>query len=158
MTDTEMIPEVPIVETPQVEEPKKENVFTGAVGAFIGAAIGGAAIVLLSQMGFVASISGFVLAVCTLKGYELLGGKRSAVGIVLSIILMLLTPYVADRISWALVIMEEFDVGFADAFAAVHNVIAMAEMTGDYFKELAMLYGFTALGAFGTLRDTIKKK
>ena len=56
---------------------KKENVITGIVGALIGAAIGGASIVLLTQLGFIASISGLILAVCTLKGYELLGGKLS---------------------------------------------------------------------------------
>lgn len=141
---------------------KPENVFTGIVGALIGAALGAGAIILLSQLGFVASISGFILAVCTLKGYELLGNRLSVKGIIICIVLMLVTPYLADRLDWAIVIMQAYTdegVTLGQAFAVVPMFLedGAIEMT-DYIKSLAMVYGFTALGAFSTVASALKKK
>lgn len=140
---------------------KRENVVTGVVGALIGALIGAGSIILLSQLGYVASISGLILAVCTLKGYELLGGKLSGKGIAICVILMLLTPYVADRIDWAIMLVQEFaDYGitFGEAFALIPELLADGSIEmGMYIKNLLMIYGFALLGAFSTLRTTLKK-
>ena len=140
---------------------KRENVICGIVGAFLGALIGGASIILIGMLGYIASVSGLILAVCTLKGYELLGGKLSGKGIVISILFMLATPYIADRIDWAIVIMQEFadyGVTFAEGFAAVPELLKDGSIEmGEYIKNLLMIYGFCALGAFATLRSTLKK-
>lgn len=156
----------PEVRNPEQEAPapaeKPENVLTGVVGALLGAAIGAGAIILLGQLGYIASISGFILAVCTLKGYELLGGKLSVKGIVISLILLLVTPYIADRLDWAIIIMKEFSsegVTFGQAFAAVPGLIAEgAIVQSEYIKNLLMLYGFTILGAFSTFKGLFPKK
>lgn len=151
-------PEAP--QAPAVPE-KPENVLTGVVGALIGAVLGGAAIILLSQMNLVASISGLILAVCTLKGYELLGGRLSKRGILICCLLMAVTPYIADRMDWAIVICREFaaeGVTFGQAFALVHAVIAEADMFGEYILNLALIYLFAIGGAFGTLKGLFKKK
>lgn len=140
---------------------KRENMVTGIVGALIGALLGAGSIILLSQLGYIASISGLILAVCTLKGYELLGGKLSGKGIAISVVLMLLTPYIADRIDWAIVLMQEFadyGVNFAEAFALIPELLADGSIEmGMYLKNLLMIYGFALLGAFSTLRTTLKK-
>ena len=47
---------------------KKENLALGILGAVIGSLIGGAAIVLIGQLGMISAISGVVLAFCALKG------------------------------------------------------------------------------------------
>lgn len=151
-------PEAPQV--PEIHE-KPENVLTGVVGAIIGALLGAGAIILLSQIGVVASLSGLVLAVCTLKGYELLGGKLSKRGIFICCLLMAVTPYIADRMDWAIVICREFaseGVTFGVAFAAVHDVIAEADMVGQYLWNLLLIYLFVVMGAFGTLKGLFKKK
>lgn len=140
---------------------KPENVVTGTVGAVLGAVLGAGAIILLSQLGYVAAISGLILAVCTLKGYELLGGSRSKRGTIICCVLMAITPYIADRIDWAIVIVREFaseGVTFAQAYSAVHAVIAEAEMVGDYFTNLGLVYLFVVLGAFSTIRGMFNKK
>ncbi len=148
--------------TQRVSEPdqKPENVLAGVIGALIGAALGAGAIILLSQLGYVASISGLILAVCTLKGYELLGGRLTTKGIIISIALMLITPYLADRLDWAIVIMNAYTgVTFGEAFALIPDLIEEGIIEqGEYIKNLLMIYGFAALGAFGTLAKTIKKK
>lgn len=137
---------------------KKENVVTGIVGALIGAAIGGGSIILLSQLGYIASVSGLILAVCTLKGYELLGGGMSVKGIVISILMVLATPYLADRIDWAILVAQEFEVTFGEAFAAIPLLIEDEIIEfGTYIKNLLMIYGFAALGAFTTLKNAFKK-
>ena len=140
---------------------KKENVIAGIVGAFLGALIGGVCIILISMLGYIASVSGLILAVCTLKGYELLAGKRSGKGIVICILFMLATPYIADRIDWAIVIMQEFaeyGVTFAEGFAAVPELLKDGSIAmGEYIKNLLMIYGFCVLGAFATLRNAFRK-
>lgn len=139
-------------------ETKRENIVAGIAGALIGGILGGASIVLLGQLGLVASISGVVLAFCTLKGYELLGGKLSTQGIIACIVIMLIVPYVADRISWALVIMEEFQWAFGDSFMYVHDLVEEYGLQADYWKDLLFVYAFTALGGFTLVKQAFKQK
>ena len=142
---------------PEITE-KQENVLLGLVGALIGGILGGASIVLLDQAGLVAAVSGVILAICTLKGYELLGKKLSTTGIIICIIVMLVTPYVASRVTWALAIAEEFQWEFGDAFKYVHDVVTELELEADYWKNLLYVYAFAALGAFTTVKQAFKKK
>lgn len=138
----------------------KGNVLMGTVGALIGSLLGVASIVLFFQMDMVASLSGLILALCTLKGYELLGGQLSKRGIIICCLIMAITPYIADRLDWAIIIAQTFadeGVTLGAAFAAVHAVIAENDMLGDYFYSLGMVYLFVVLGAFGTLRNRFKK-
>lgn len=143
-----------------VEIPKPENLLGGIVGAVLGAVLGAAAIILLGQLGFIASISGFVLAFCTLKGYELLGGRLSTKGIVICIILMLVTPFLADWVDWTLLFMREFpSLSFGEAFSFVIDFLADGTIElSDYLLNLGMLYLFTILGAFSTVRTAFHKK
>lgn len=149
-----------VAEVSPAEVVKPDNFITGLVGALIGAALGAGSIVLLSQLGFVASVSSLILAVCTMKGYELLGGRLSTRGIIVSILLILVTPYIADRIDWAIVILKEIpELTFAEAFGALPMLLEeeAIEMS-SYVKNLLMIYGFAALGAFGSLKTAVKKK
>lgn len=142
---------------PEITE-KQENVFLGIIGALLGGILGGASIVLLGQVGMVAAISGVVLAFCTLKGYELLGKKLSKQGLLICLVVMLVMPYLADRISWTLVIVEELQLQFGDAFKYVHDVVEEYELQSDYWKDLLLIYGFTALGAFSIVKQAFKQK
>ena len=56
----------------------------GIVGALIGSLIGAVVIVIVGQLGYVAAVSGLVMAICTLKGYEMLGKKLGTPGIIIS--------------------------------------------------------------------------
>lgn len=139
------------------EVKKPENMVSGIVGALIGAAIGGASIVLLSQMDVIASISGIILAVCTMKGYELLGGRLTKKGIVISVLLMLAMPYLADRIDWAIRIMNQAQSeGLAWTFGESFQVIPQMIEAGiieeeTYVANLVQLYLFTGFGVVATL-------
>ena len=144
-----------------VEVKAPENVFLGLIGALIGAILGGASIILLSQMGYIASISGVILAFCTLMGYRLLGKQLSTKGIVICVILMLITPFAADWIDWAIYLMKdypEYGLTLPDACIAMVGLMAEGYMDlAEYFKNLGMIYLFVALGAVGTLKKQIRK-
>ena len=137
---------------------KKENVAMGIFGALIGGLIGGASIVLFGQMGMISALSGVILAFCTLKGYELLGKERSVLGTIICVVIMLAVPYFADRVNWALEIVDELGLAFGDAFKYVHEVVEAFSLEEDYWKDLLFIYGFAALGAFTLVKQPGKKK
>lgn len=134
---------------------KSEFVITGILGAIIGAAIGAAVIILLSRLGFIASISGFILAICTLKGYALLGRRFSMTGFVVCMTLIVITPYLADRLDWAILLKESSpELSLWDAFKMIPDLIKMDIIEKSvYIKNLVMLYLFAAIGAFNTVRS-----
>ena len=144
-----------------VATPQKENMITGIVGALLGAALGAIVIILLGQLGFVASISGWILAVCTFKGYELLGRRLSLKGALICLILILVTPYFADRLNIALMLYKEIgdnSVAISEIYAAIPALIKEGYIIqSEYIKSLLLLYVFAAIGAFGTVRDLFRK-
>ena len=144
-------------ETSAVEKDVKEKVALGFIGALVGSVIGAVCIVLLGQLGYIASICGVVMGFCAIKGYRLLAGKLSVKGIVISIVLMIVMVYLSNWVSYALAVAEVYETGFFTAFINVHYLISEGAITAfDYFKEVGMLYIFTALGAVPTVRDQFK--
>ncbi len=143
------------------EVPAPENFLLGLIGALVGAILGGASIILLSQIGYIASISGFILAICTLKGYELLGKRLSGKGIALCILLMIVTPFLADYIDWAIYLMRdypEYELTIVDACVALAGLMAEGYVDmAEYLKNLGMIYLFVVMGGFYTLKNVLKK-
>lgn len=143
----------------QMENQKKENLVGGIVGALLGSLVGVIAIIILSQLGYVAAISGIIMAVCTLKGYELLGGKITKKGVIASVIVMLVMVYVGDRLDWAIVVSRELGMDFFTSFRAVPILMEEGMIdSGSYAGNLAMIYLFTAIGAVPTILGHLKKK
>lgn len=137
---------------------KRENVISGIVGAFLGSLIGVVVIVLLDQLGYVAALSGIVMGVCTLKGYELLGGKLSKRGVVISVLIMILMVWVGTRAAWALALQKEIytDESFFTVFryfdTAVDSLNAQGvDITSDFMESLFMQYLFSVLGSASTI-------
>ena len=126
-----------------------ENVPAGILGALLGAVLGGASIVLVSQMGLLAAICGVILSICVLKGYELMSGGFSVKGLIVCLILVAVTPYLADRLDWAIIVVEEIpEIPLIDAFRAVPELVEMGSINKDaYIDALVKLYLFVALGA-----------
>ena len=141
--------------------PVRENVGLGILGAIGGALIGGASIILLSRLGFIAAISGFLIAFCTLKGYELLGKQLSRTGVIISIILMVVTPFLSSVVNVILEIHHDIEYlggSLIDAIELLPVMIAEGNLDyGVYFSNLGMLYLFVAIGAFSTIRNAMRK-
>lgn len=148
----------------QKQAQKKENVVGGIVGALLGSLVGVLCIILLSQLGYVAALSGAVMAVGVLKGYELLGGRLTKKGIIISAVIMLAMTYVGDRIDTAILLWR--DGGGADAGYSVFECYRLVpwaisqeviDMTA-YIGNLALLYIFLLLGAVPTVINKVKEK
>ena len=121
---------------------RRENVAAGIVGALFGSLVGAAAIVLVSRLGYVASVTGLVMAVCTLLGYEKLGGKLTKKGVVICSVIMLAMTY------WAILIMQEFDVPFFEAYQSISLLLDYEAIEASvYWGNLALVYVFLLLGA-----------
>ena len=138
-----------------------ENFIAGAVGAFLGSLIGVVCIVIVGQLGYVASISGLVMGVCALKGYEKLGGGLSKKGAVISILLILFMTYLANRLDWAVSLAAAVDVDVFAAFRAMEMLVAEGLIEGGaYWGNLVLLYIFTLVGAvpavIGGLKGDVK--
>lgn len=151
---------------PSVELSKPENVINGIVGAVIGALIGGLCILLLDQKGYVASFSGIVLAFCTLKGYQLLGGKLSKVGVAVSAVLILVMPFAAYLVSMGISFAAEMkkygmDLSWMEAIKLIFKLLETQPEAIDVdvlIESLAQLYLYTALGVVVYLVSSKKKK
>jgi len=119
---------------------QKENVLLGAVGALLGALIGGAVALFIARLGYVAMVAGIVLGICTIKGYEILGRKVSRKG-------MVITVFLVNQIDLAMEVVAKLGVEFAFAFRVVNQLIFSGDFPDNYFYNLAMLAVFTLVGA-----------
>ena len=140
---------------------KKENVVAGVVGALLGSLLGVLSIIILSRLGYVAAISGVIMAVGVLKGYELLGGKLTKKGIVIGVIIMLVMTYVGDRLDWAIVIYNELGdyYSFFDCYRLLPIMLEeeMIEM-GSYIGNLVLIYIFLLIGAVPSIIGSVRDK
>lgn len=136
----------------QERKQKRENIAAGAVGAFLGSLVGVLCIVLIDQLGYVASISGLVMAVGALKGYELLGGRLSRMGAVISCVLILIMTYLAHQLTWAIAVAGVAEAGIFECFQAIPALLEAEALEGRiYWGNLALLYLFTLVGAVPTI-------
>ena len=142
-----------------VREQKPENVVAGIVGAVLGSLVGVLCIILLSQLGYVAALSGLVMAVGTLKGYERFSGRMSRKGIVICLVLMLVMTYVGDQADWAIIAMRDLDLDFFTAFRAIPLLRELGAIeAANYWTNLVMLYAFVLLGAIPTTLAAVKSQ
>ena len=131
---------------------RQENVVAGVVGAFLGTLLGVVCTVVIGQLGYVASISGLIMAVGALKGYELLGGTLSRKGAVISSALILVMTWLAHRLTWAIALTSAVGLGVFDSFQAIPELLEAGLLEGPaYWGDLVMLYLFTLLGAVPTI-------
>lgn len=127
---------------------RRESVAAGIVGALLGSLVGAAAIVLVSRLGYVASVTGLVMAVCTLLGYEKLGGKLTKKGVVICSVIMLAMTYVANQIDWAILVMQEVGITFFEAYQSISLLLDYEAIEASvYWGNLALVYVFLLLGA-----------
>ena len=130
------------------EMEKEENVGLGILGSIGGALIGAVFMVVLYKLGRVAFYTGVIMGLCAFKGYEMLSGRKTKKGIVISIIAVLAMVYVGTRFCFALDITSAFKgYNVFEAFIEVDEKIAQFNL-GDAFNEmLIQQYIFAGIGA-----------
>ena len=138
----------------------RENVALGFVGALIGALLGGASIILLSRLGYIASLSGVLIAFATLGGYRLLAKGMGKAGMIICFVLMLVTPFAAYNLDLLLQCHEEWKVYGLTMGDSVELMLQLLKEDGEllftYLKDLGMLYLFMVIGAVGIVKNALK--
>lgn len=133
---------------------KEENVIGGVIGALIGSLLGVLCIVLFSMMGYVAAISGVVMAFGALKGYEMLAGKLSKPGVAVSVVFMVIMTYVGNRLAIAVDVLKKYgdklDWNLIDCWSKVPKSLADSSV---YYRNLAMIFIFVILGAVPVIKQ-----
>lgn len=142
---------------------QKSNIVLGIVGAFIGAAIGGALWVFVSQLGYISGIVGLAIAGLAVYGYEKLGGRLTIPGVIISILMIIATVYIAQNISFALDIkslLSEYgvDYSFSSCYQMIPEFLSEdKEIFDSYITDLVTGYAFTAAASFYTIYASFKK-
>ncbi len=138
---------------------KKSKFLPGLVGAILGCLIGCIAWVLIYKLGYIAGIAGLIMGVCALKGYELLGGCLDRKGVVACIILMAAGIFFSNQIAWAWDAYSQFSeygIGFFDVYQNLWTLIVDSQLEGEFFTDLAIGYGLTALASFANIRNAFR--
>lgn len=143
----------------QSYDQQNENVIGGIVGAFVGCLIGGAVTLGIAQLGYVSFVSGLVMGVCTIKGYELLGKKLSKLGIGISIFFMLVMILFVHQLDWAILVTREVGTDVFTAFSYFTNyLLSGGEVHYTYWLNLGLLYLFTGIGAYSMVHSALSKQ
>jgi len=140
------------------------NYLTGSVGAFLGTLIGVACIVVINQLGYVASISGLIMAICAIKGFTLLSGGINKIGVAITSVLIIAMTFFAYHLNLAIALQQELsaqypvDISIFESFRLSWNLLVAGYLdTPVYIGELVMLYLFTLLGSVPTILAELKK-
>lgn len=139
---------------------RKENVVTGTIGALLGSLIGVALWVLIAKLGFISAIAGLVMTFCSLLGYMKLGGGLIKKGVIICIIINIIMVYMATRLSWSLIIYDEFKdrefrVSFINIFKNLHKIIKLTDTKFHFYKDLVIGYLLTLVAGTSTFIKVI---
>lgn len=149
-----------IEETKSEIKSKKVNYIGGLVGAFLGSLIGVVLWVVIYQMGYIAAISGLVFAICSIKGFEKLGGKLNVVGVITSLVIAVGMLYVAENIAFAIELYNEFsveyEITFFDAYRSIGDFMAEPEISRGVFADLAMGYFMMLIASISPVIQAFK--
>lgn len=151
----------PFDEQPQeggaIETTSQENFGMGVLGAFLGSLVGVVVIIVLSRLGIIAAVSGLVMSLAALKGYEKLGGVLTKRGVVVAVALIVVMTFVADWVDWGIVVAEALNMDLVEAVFSLPAVMdaGLIDM-GAYLGNLAMLYVFVAVGAVAVIASALR--
>lgn len=138
---------------------QKSNFAAGLIGAFLGSLIGCVLWILIYKLGYIAGIAGAVTAICAMKGYEMLGGHLDKKGVIGSVIIMLISIFLANKIAWsweAYDALKEYGYTFFDCFRVLGDILSESGLTGSYYGDLAIGYLLTIVCSFRNIKTAFK--
>lgn len=138
------------------------NVIGGIVGALIGSLIGIAVWVLIYQLGYISALGGLAMVICSMKGYELLGGRLNKAGIAITCIISILMLLFAEYICLSIEIYKVYNdwsssFTYSEAFYSVPYFLNESDVMGAVVMDLVIGFILMAVGAFGTIKQTYKE-
>ncbi len=144
----------------QTQREKKSNIIGGIVGSLIGALIGSIIWIIIYQLGYIAAVGGLAIAICSIKGYELFGGKLNLTGIIITSIITIMLVYLAQHVSLGIDIYnayKEFDITIFDAIRSVPEFLAEESIMRPFFTDLIVGYILTLIGSVSYISRAYKQ-
>lgn len=126
-----------------------ENSPKGIIGALAGALIGGAAWVLVSQLGVIASIVGYLIVYLSIRGYEMLAGRISKKGLIICVVCSVLALIAAEYVCLGIEIMDLVSLNnIFNAFSMIPYFLSFSEVAGVVLKDVIIGLIFMAIASF----------
>ncbi len=122
----------------------------GICGALLGILAGIALYVVLGLLGYVAAISGLLMALLSMKLYEKFGGCLDKKGILACIALLLLAVPLANRLTWtgtAFYALKDYGWTLGECFRDLNYIIESTNLQRQFRADLMLGYFFTLLGS-----------
>lgn len=125
----------------------------GTVGALIGAALGIGIWCLIGLFGKIAVVGGFALCLGTLGGYFLLGKGMSKKGLIICLVIVLVSVYLATRLNYSISMYRALDgsTSFGGCFRTVMKLLEAFGEKASFYKDLAFGYLVTLGGGAALL-------
>ena len=99
---------------------EQENTLAGIVGAFLFSLVGGILWFVLYQIGFFASVSGFIGIICAVKGYMFFSKSKNesvkcvVISSIMTVIVLIVAWYFCVAYDLYLAVQSEFNAGYID--------------------------------------------
>ncbi len=143
-----------------------ENVLMGIIGAGLGAVVGGIAILLMGQLGYISAAAGLLMGFLTMGGYRKFAGKLTVKGVVIGCILMFVCTFFAEKWDYAFYIWRamgsEYDLSVREAYNLQSLLVEMGAIEkSDYImnfvKVLVLSFGAAMITAFVFLGNKLEQ-
>lgn len=144
----------------QEQREKKSNIVGGIIGSLIGALIGSIIWIIIYQLGYIAAAGGLAIAVCSIKGYELFGGKLNLTGIIITSIITIMSVYLAQHISLGIDIYnayKEYEITIFDAIRSVPEFLTEESIARPFWTDLIIGYILTLVGSVSYISRAYKQ-
>ena len=153
---------------------KEGSYISGLIGALLGALVGAIAWCLVMQLGYIASLVGFVIGFLAEKGYTLLKGKVGGGKVVILVIAVIFGvvagTFAAHYVDWYKAIAEyagnavanmggyEIPVTYSDIPELILFYLANdSEYLVDALKDVGLGLLFAFMGVFGILKKASRQ-
>lgn len=120
----------------------------GLIGILGGSIIGMVIWILIYQLGYIAGISGLVMAYLCIRGYEKLAGRLDKKGLFIAIIVAIIMLAFAEIICVNIEVAKSFNMSFGEALEFLPEVLEESEIQAAIFQDLAFGYIFMLAASY----------
>lgn len=148
----------------QQKESKESNMFLGILGAIGGSLIGVALWLVISLVGFIAGIAGFVMLKFALLGYQKLSGRLDRKGAFISLFVAAFMVFGANVLDFVIAICKayfQFEASFDTVRFVVMNFSSLMtehDMWNGFVLNLVIGYGLSIWSSFSLIRSILRYK
>ena len=148
----------------QQEESRESNLFLGIIGAIGGSLVGVALWLVISLVGFIAGVAGFVMLKFALLGYQKLSGRLDRKGAFISLFVAAFMVFGANVLDFVIAICKayfQFEASFDTVRFVVMNFSSLMtelDMWNGFALNLVIGYGLSIWSSFSLIRWILQYK